>query len=263
LICDLPFYKRCLMNLSLQSAAEHHRKSMVIPLTTDPMWNKVTFLLDVDAASIGPVSQSNKILDKRHDNPITQYLAAGLATVVQDAVRGKVLQFPANNNSRFVVENQGNGRGLDGGAGNFTLDFWVKGKVPTGGESIVASADAPFTYMAFKDGAADQGGRCEWYIGLDGSWRSLMTPTIIYDAAGTTWHHIAHVYDRTNNQIRLYVDGVLSATINNYLNQRYINIPSLTIGRYNDYVKSRSIHKLRLTNAVRFTSSFNPNTLAY
>lgn len=251
------------MNLLVLPASERLRLSHLNPLTTDPMWDAVTFLLDLEDTVVGNVTAANFVKDRRHNHPITQFLAAGMPAIVQDPVRGKVLQFPANNNSRFVVDNQSNGHGLDGGTGNFTLDFWVKGKVPAPGASIIASADAPFTYMAFKDSASDSGGRCEFYLSLDGAWRSLMTPTIIYDDAGTTWHHVATVYDRTNNQIRLYVDGVLSATISDHLNQRYISIPSLTIGRYNDYVKSRSIHKLRLTNAARFTSSFNPNTLVY
>lgn len=259
------FLREVKMRGLLLAAAKTFKESQDNALTHDPMWASVTFLLNTEDSALGLLNTStNRVTDKRNDNVINHLFGSAAPSIVQDPVRGKVLSFPANNNSRLVLPNTNNVLGINPGNGNFTLDYWVKGNQPTAdGQSIIASADAPFSYMDFVEASANGVGYARFYVDLENGWQSLWSTKVIYNTAGDVWHHIAKVYDRSNNQIRLYVDGVNSAVLNNYLSSKVIEVPGLTLGRYNDFAKNRSIHKVRLTNAVRFSTDFDPATIVY
>ena len=123
----------------------------------------------------------------------------GNATYVTDAPRGQVLSLDGVDDYVQIT-------GRFGDPANVTLAAWVNltaadslgSHVISLGDSVLLTVDEP---------SLGNGVSGVYYNGS--TWVKLTTGQFI---AGTGWHHIAYIFDDTNNTNTLYIDGAAVAT---------------------------------------------------
>ena len=153
----------------------------------------------------------------------------------------------------------------DFGAGNFTVDGWVR---------LNTKKDC---YIAGQDNSLGSTAATSWFIWLNSTgkisagfvcndgvtWRTCIGGT---DLGTRNWAHIALVGD--GNNLDLYINGVKDATtvdvtgktVNNSVNKLAIG----RLGEYNGYYFDGWIDEFRISKGIaRWTSDFTPPTQKY
>ena len=162
------------------------------------------------------------------------------------SLKGRVF----NGTSDFI--DMGDTSLVDFGAGNFTIEAWVKRSSLTTEDMIVAKDNNPAgtRQFVFKIGATDDV-RIGYYVATD---------TIVYLASTTTitntnWHHVVGL--RSGNSFSIYVDGVLSnsGTTAGSHGTMQSTTAKLQIGR-REYASSEeyfdgSIDEVKISNVAR------------
>jgi cysteine-rich repeat protein len=175
----------------------------------------------------------------------------------------------------------------DVGAGDFTLEFWMKAtSAENGAGACTGGGDGWITGNSVFDrdvfGSGDFG---DWGVSL---FENGLAFGVAVGAAGNTicgatdvddgvWHHVAVTRDESSGALALFVDGQLDASGGgpsgnaSYRDGRSgtPNDPFLVIGAekhdagpaYPSY--SGFVDEVRLSNVVRYTSSFAPPTAVF
>lgn len=114
------------------------------------------------------------------------------------------------NLSGLSYVNAGNPAGLNFGTNDFTLEAWIKPSTWGSTAGIIGkgarnNSDAGYALRLIVTGT---GNGLDFIIG-DGTSR---VRAFLYGYAPDQWYHVAGVADRTNNALRLYVNGALAAS---------------------------------------------------
>ncbi|MCS6843286.1 MAG: LamG domain-containing protein [Caldilineales bacterium] len=172
----------------------------------------------------------------------------------------------------------------DIGAGDFTIEFWMKaaaanntsGPCTGGGDNwtngnIIVDRDI-FGAGDYGDfGVSLYGGRIAFGVANSSTSQTVCSATSV---ANNTWRHIALTRNASTGQIRIFVDGVLDATATgptgdlSYRNGRstsWPNDPFLVLGaEKHDYNPSTYpsyngfLDELRLSTVIRYSGNFTP-----
>jgi len=148
------------------------------------------------------------------------------------------------------------------GSNDFTVDFWFKRDGGTGAYryfcgQYMDTATSGGIYLLMRNTNLIEGG-----IYYGASYTALQHTSAITDA---NWHHVA--FSRSGNYLRLFVDGINSATatvtgvtVNNSSSRFAVG----RMGQYNqDYWKGW-IDEFRFSKGIgRWTESFTPPTASY
>lgn len=174
----------------------------------------------------------------------------------------------------------------DVGAGDFTLEFWMKAdRADNNGSVTCNSADGWITGNILFDrdifGAGDHGdygialggGRIGFGVNNDSSGTVLCGATVVTDGA---WHHVAVTRNGSTGQLRVYVDGRIDGSGDgptgdlSYRDGRSTNYPNsdpfLVIGAEKHdvgpaYPSYRGfIDEVRISNNLRYRSKFTRPT---
>lgn len=180
-------------------------------------------------------------------------------------------------------------RAVDVG-GNFTIEFFMRTSPTSNGSGSCVTGDAGWTNgntIIDRDifGEGDNGDYgislfgngdvIAFGVSLGNSGQTICGSTSVAD---NNWHHIAVTRNISTGQLRLFVDGVLDGSATgptgdvSYRNGRstsFPNDPFLVIGaekhdfapQYPSY--SGWIDELRVSNSIRYSSTFTPPTLPF
>lgn len=119
------------------------------------------------------------------------------ATSVSDATRGTVLSFDGND---YVQVS-----GHFGNPANVTLAAWVNlTTADTGGSEVISLGNS----LILRLDESASGVVASYFTGS-----GYATVTSNRWLAGTGWHHVAAVFDDTNNVLQLYIDGSLVGSV--------------------------------------------------
>ncbi len=171
-------------------------------------------------------------------------------------------------------------RPVDIGAGDFTLEFWMRAPAGAGG-GCVSGGVAWINGMIIIDrdinGTADYGdfgvslfsdGRIAYGVAVGSNENTVCGAT---NVANNQWHHIAATRNATTGQLRLFVDGQQDASGSgptgnaSYRNGRSTSNPSsdpyLVLGGEKHAFAGYPwyagwLDELRLSTSVRYTSNF-------
>ncbi|MEV7228566.1 LamG domain-containing protein [Polymorphospora sp. NPDC051019] len=94
--------------------------------------------------------------------------------------------------------------------GSFTVSAWVRLNDTATAQTVIAQDSTPGSYSGFTLGfRPDSGG--QWVFSIRRNKNDDTRNSVAVAAAvdPTDWHHLVAVYDRSEKQVRLYVDGVL------------------------------------------------------
>ena len=121
---------------------------------------------------------------------------------------GNALTFDGINDCVFVPSDPS----LSPGTGNFTAETWFKRDgIPSSFEIIAATQE---TWQVWYIGLTNSGkinGSIRTIVGASESFAVTSQDCLPFtNLADGNWHHVAFVVDKTNNEIRLYIDGYLS-----------------------------------------------------
>lgn len=154
------------------------------------------------------------------------------------------------------------------GAGDFTVDLWIKRHITGSSQTIMSNyqANGAYNTMAFIITSGDSIG----FMAYDGSANLLanyVTQTALTDT--TSWHHIAFVRNGTNFYI--FLDGVSQTlTVSTAIGNSTLANSSgaLEIGRVGGYTNLQHlgawIDEIRISKGIaRWTSNFTPPTSEY
>ena len=107
--------------------------------------------------------------------------------------------------------------------GNFTIEFWIKGDTFTDWEQTVTKE---YDYaIQIKDGVLGPDIH-------DGSWDYTKGPYTSLNTA--TWYHIVWVWDETNDDSYLYVDGSLNSSDTGSYSSHQTNDDNLKFAKWSD-----------------------------
>ncbi|MCF7812710.1 carbohydrate binding domain-containing protein [Candidatus Gracilibacteria bacterium] len=101
---------------------------------------------------------------------------------------------------------------LDFNTGSFSVTAWIKDS-GSGGHWFV-KRESGSTNAGYELGIDGTNGSLSWYLN-DGT-SAIADTADTTSASDGTWHHVGIVFDRTNNQIRRYVDGTATGTVSNF-----------------------------------------------
>lgn len=144
-------------------------------------------------------------------NPLTQI----------DGIKGKAVQ---GGDQKAINYPSANDFGKS--ATSFTIAFWIKNTVPTGGNPQFAFslADKDFwansaMFLLFDHtgaGATTDSAIVKFYINDNKGdhWFELVGNDRIYRIYDQNWHHLAFSYDETTSNMKVYRDGQLIKTLN-------------------------------------------------
>jgi hypothetical protein len=98
----------------------------------------------------------------------------------------------------------------------FTVSAWVNLQRNNGARAVISQDGLKFPGFALWYRAENDGSDAHWTFGKSTSTDSWTSIAMAQTAAGVpqlnTWTHLAGVYDRDANEIRLFVDGKLAGT---------------------------------------------------
>jgi len=159
---------------------------------------------------------------------------------------------PSNNALRFDGANdEVRGGPIAGLGGAQTIELWVR--PATGGQDsvIIAHSDDVIGWALELNG-----GRATWWVASTAGWRAAQHPTALL---ANTWHHVAVTYDGTT--ARVFVNGAPgpAVTIGAITQGPFLRIGGLAgYGFFNG-----DIDDVRISNVVRYTSTFTPPSTAH
>lgn len=176
-------------------------------------------------------------------------------------------------------------RPVDVGAGDFTIEFWLKASLADNpAAASCGQNDGWITANILFDrdvyGSGDWGdygialsnGRIAFGVNNGSTGTTLCGATLVADAA---WHHIAVTRSSSSGQLRLYVDGVLDGQANgptgdlSYRDNRFTGYPNsdpfLVLGAEkhdadaSQYPSYRGLlDEVRISAILRYTANFTP-----
>ena len=157
-----------------------------------------------------------------------QIVVAGTATMAQAAqatANPAALRFYGNatgdiDRVRIPLEDGSQQYPVNVGAGSFSVEFWLRTAYA---DNTTAATDVRYSNIIYdRDSWGEQRGHCIGVTrdganlvpifgqaGAGGSWVGLRASTNVGDNA---WHHVAVTRDAATGQVRIWVDGTLSAT---------------------------------------------------
>ena len=141
------------------------------------------------------------------------------------------------------------------GLGDFTVELWIK--VSGGGKKlIVPTATSLGTWALYINSS----GSVVWHNGV--STLSTGLTTVVNNA----WRHIAVV--RSSNNIRLYIDGVVAISSDDFISYSPAGTVDYNIGNGSYTVSGLTnfdgyIDELRVSNIGRYTATFAPGVPGY
>lgn len=151
------------------------------------------------------------------------------------------------------------------GAGNFTIDFWVRFNVATDGEQYVFCGQDTDEDNWFRFMRAASGNKLEVQFFASASYNARYYTDNAWQPAVDTWYHLALV--RSGTTCYIFVDGVSLAVTQNVA---FGTTPDYTgnfeIGTYYGELQEVNgwIDEFRVSKGVaRWTSGFTPPTSAY
>ena len=129
-----------------------------------------------------------------------------------------------NNGFQFNGSTKIQATGLLNTPRNVSVAAWANlTAVDTSGSEVVSLGD----YLSIR---LDEGGVTKAYMYDGTAWRSVVVNKSFVD---TGWHHFAAVFDDDNNTFKLYVDGVLAASVANTSSISYAGLGTDTVvGRH-------------------------------
>ncbi len=146
---------------------------------------------------------------------------------------------------------------LNGGSQDFTIELWYKSSGAPGDWEVLARKDAEYSLQIYGVGASEFVSLFMWED-TGGTEREFgHSGTDVHDGE---WHHIAGVWDRSANEARIFIDGVLVA--NNRGNNTFdddINVGTiLAIGSISNGGQGAvgTIDDIRITMAEVYTATF-------
>ncbi|MFA5102807.1 MAG: LamG-like jellyroll fold domain-containing protein [Candidatus Thermoplasmatota archaeon] len=152
---------------------------------------------------------------------------------------------------------------------NITLEAWIK-------INNFSTSAGYHMYIIGKDSA----GQRSYGIGVDLTWQKPKKPFVIMFHSGGSnqvawglnelvvnqWYHIAGVFDYSANQLKLYVNGVYQTTQSDpstvYPGTADLRIGGRQYAGHECYFNG-IIDEVRISNNVRYTSSFPPQTTPF
>jgi hypothetical protein len=143
------------------------------------------------------------------------------------------------------------------GSDNFTLEMWVY-PYSTSPNGIMAwNANATMPSLATLNPVYSNFG------GTFSFWRQNATVTGLQQLTINTWQH--HALVRSGNNFKWFLNGTLTVSFSSTESFTGERIVIGTNGGVNDYLAFAQFYlsHLRLTKAVRYTSTFNPETDTY
>ncbi|MFH0790210.1 MAG: LamG-like jellyroll fold domain-containing protein [Candidatus Omnitrophota bacterium] len=152
----------------------------------------------------------------------------------------------------------------DFGAGDFTIDCWVRPTSVTAGDFLIGNADYSERsdgWLIGTDGGVGDGGRIAFYAMYSGGWK--VSCIGVHGMSVNTWHHIAVV--RNGTSVKIYVDGIQKAnSIDNPVTSITKTSGNLQIGQSpsgNAYAFNGWLDEFRITKGIaRWTAPFTPPT---
>lgn len=147
---------------------------------------------------------------------------------------------------------------------DFTVEFWIRPvamtsfQVAPGGATIIPvlfgnmNATGSGNYWSFgpmNDGSV----RFFYYNGTENTVSTTGVTLVI-----NTWFHLA--FTHSAGTIKIYVDGTQRATASVSGSPQSGSAIPFTIGQYNNVCASAYIDEIRMSNSVRYTTTFTPST---
>ncbi|WP_296753695.1 LamG-like jellyroll fold domain-containing protein [Roseiflexus sp.] len=159
---------------------------------------------------------------------------------------------PSNNALRFDGANdEVRGGPIAGLGGAQTIELWVRPAIGGQDSVIIAHSDDVIGWALELNG-----GRATWWVASTAGWRAAQHPTALL---ANTWHHVAVTYDGTT--ARVFVNGAPgpAVTIGAIMQGPFLRIGGLAgYGFFNG-----DIDDVRISNVVRYTSTFTPPSTAH
>ncbi|WP_432799577.1 LamG-like jellyroll fold domain-containing protein [Poriferisphaera sp. WC338] len=200
---------------------------------------------DAVANIYGPVTQSNSVklfFDTKDFAPNDQQFLSN-----QPALDGVMIQTPSGTGGGVIISQND---AFDFSGGKMTLEAFVKaGEGNTGGQRILSKYD-------HNDNGRNRG--WEWIVSSEGNlqFRVQQVGGEVKIDSNTTlpvgaWVHVATVYDATNDEMRIYLDGELDSVL--AIDGTSLNSTpdqDLFVGRYGGFdglVFDGQIDELRIT----------------
>lgn len=152
-----------------------------------------------------------------------------------------------------------NSSSLAFGTGNLTLEAMVKMSAAQGGYSGIITKATSTGFVGIQFVVVNNKIALEFGNGtMLGTGAGLIGTTNLND---NIWHHVACVVDRANNNIKLYVDGIVEANVTNALigTANITTTTPLFIGKErnsNEFLES-NIDEVRIWNVVRTPNQIN------
>lgn len=152
-----------------------------------------------------------------------------------------------------------NSSSLAFGTGNLTLEAMVKMSAAQGGYSGIITKATSTGFVGIQFVVVNNKIALEFGNGtMIGTGAGLIGTTNLND---NIWHHVACVVDRANNNIKLYVDGIVEANVTNALigTANITTTTPLFIGKErnsNEFLES-NIDEVRIWNVVRTPNQIN------
>lgn len=217
----------------------------------DPLFNNVSIMANFDG-----VNGSTTFTDYSGNNVLTPSGNVQLSNV-QSKFGGTSVYFDGSGSAIYI----NNTSSINFGFSSFTIEFWLNPSDVSGYKNIL-SKYASWSYNLEFHMALD-GGRIRFrggrYVNYD-----LFSTTYLNNSQ---WYHIAVVFDSVTQTTRLFIDGVIEASVTMGGNMNYpITSAPLIIGYENGggpYYYGY-IDDFRITKGVaRYIANFTPPTSSY
>ena len=156
--------------------------------------------------------------------------------------------------------------GLNFGAKDFTIDFWLQSLHQSPNEACIIYGNNIGLRLSFVNVTGTTYKLKLYYSDDNQTWQNIVSNNGI-NTAVLTWHHVAIV--RNGAYIKLYIDGVLEATGNLAVNfAPYYNNGYLIIGCEGDWGQTQPLtlgvfDEFRIVDYAAWTSNFTPPTEPY
>lgn len=212
--------------------------------TTDPDFASVTALLHFDGADA-----ATTIIDQTG----RAWTAVGSAQL--DTAQARFGATSVNFPSAGSVITGADDAGLRMGAGDFTIEFFLRFNSISGAQTIMSKGYGRGNGWILQTGSGD--GKLNFYVGAG--------TTVCADTAGMSaglWYHIAIV--RSGSAVTIYRDGLASSTGTSSLDLASSVTPMVIGGgnsfdNYSAFNVDGWIDELRVTKGVaRYTATFTP-----
>jgi hypothetical protein len=146
---------------------------------------------------------------------------------------------------------------------DYTIEFWANfNAIPSGNNPIQIGLMDPTGGLNYWSFGIISGGAPTIYY-YNGSENRLSGSTSISQL--NVWHHLAFVYTKSNNTIRLFLNGTqgASATVSGTPQFQDVGATVITIGQYNNNGMNGYLDEIRVSKSARYTSNFTPATSAF